>query len=323
MSLYPCVALLVGVVIQRSWESSQASWWQRSWDRYVVIGTGMIAAAGIVVPIMRVWGVVGGQGFQQVVSARFAIAFLFIAAAAVAAVWWSRRVHDVAHARVGIFTIAAFLGFTYTAVVVGMQVRLSNDPSTAVAAVRALIPPSEQLASFGQVHHLFAYYYEQPIELHPLSAGRAAKEIAGTYFCYLEDPGAPTPVIPFAWQPVAEISCERAAARRSRIPKSSSASGWPSRPPATCCRAPRMHDRFRIGKPPPRRIAATYRIASVELALSTSAVLELTAEISAELRSSLVAGKCTIRRTIGVHACFRRPNSTSKAARIFATITST
>jgi hypothetical protein len=105
--------------------------------------------------------------------------------------------------------VAAFWGLVYTGLVVSTQVRTTNDPSAAVAFVHAEIPPGEQLVSFRPVHHLFAYYYRQPIELCSIPDRRAPRDFAGTYFCFAEDPSMPKLEIPFDWQPIAEISCER------------------------------------------------------------------------------------------------------------------
>ena len=66
------------------------------------------------------------------------------------------------------------------------------------------------MLSFGPVHHLFAYYYKQPIELRNVTGTSSADRLlTNTYFCFVDDPGFDTPEIPFAWERVAEISCER------------------------------------------------------------------------------------------------------------------
>ncbi len=214
MSLYPCLALLVGLVIQRSWESRQLGWWQRSWDQFLVAAAATIGIAGLFVAAGRLWGGSVLRGFDQSVSLGFALVYALAALVAATAVLWSRRGHDRAHAQVGILAVTGFLGMTYTGVVVGVLIQTSNDPSAEVAAVRELIPPGERLVSLGRVHHLFAYYYQEPIELRRISKSTGTIKFENTYFCFTEDPGFPTPKIPFAWDRVTEISCERARSSR-------------------------------------------------------------------------------------------------------------
>jgi hypothetical protein len=50
--------------------------------------------------------------------------------------------------------------------------------------------------------------------LAPLDNLVAPADCDATYFCFSEDPGFPSPKIPFAWQRVAEVSCERARSAR-------------------------------------------------------------------------------------------------------------
>ena len=87
-----------------------------------------------------------------------------------------------------------------------------------MASIRALVPPGEPLVSYGHVHHLFAYYYQEPIAFQPLHKHVAPADGSETYFCFTVDPGFVTAKIPFAWERVAEISCE-ARARPIRRPR--------------------------------------------------------------------------------------------------------
>jgi hypothetical protein len=112
-------------------------------------------------------------------------------------------------AEAGVLAMACFMGLTHTGLVVSAQAQNSNDPSQVIAEVRALIPPGERLMSIDKVHHMFAYYFEQPIELQVVGKSRVATEMTGQYFCFAVDPEAKPIEIPFAWETVAEVSCER------------------------------------------------------------------------------------------------------------------
>lgn len=214
MSLYPCVAPLMGLTIQRCWEAREDGFWQRSWDRYLIAGIGLIAASGLVVIAARLgsgWRILS---FGQAVSSTLAFAYGLSAVAAVAAVLWSRSRYDLRHASVGLMAVAAFMGLTYTGVVLSVQMHSSNNPSATVAAIRDMVPPGERLVSFGKVHHLFAYYYGGSIELQKMGTSNVATEMPATYFCYAVDPKFEPPSIPFAWDHVADISCERTQSPR-------------------------------------------------------------------------------------------------------------
>ncbi|MBI3838533.1 MAG: glycosyltransferase family 39 protein [Planctomycetia bacterium] len=210
MSLYPCVAPLVGLAIQRCWESPQVSWCPRSWDRYLVTGAGLIAIAGFVVCTAHAVGGSNLLGLGQSVSTGFALAYAVGTVAATAAILWSRMRHDHGHALTGILAVAGFMGLSYTGVVVDMQIQTSNDPSAQVAAVREKIPPGEHLVSFNRIHHLFAYYFQQPIELLKLCDHEVPSDTTASYFCFGEGPDIEKIEIPFAWDRIAVISCERA-----------------------------------------------------------------------------------------------------------------
>ena len=112
---------------------------------------------------------------------------------------------------------------------------MANDPSAAVVSVRVLFPPGEHLVSLGPVHHLFAYYYREPIQLQKLSHRRAPASTKANYFCYVEDPKFRRPYIPFAWDPIADISCGSGAVRAS----ADKSRGWQA-PGESCARRRRI-----------------------------------------------------------------------------------
>ncbi len=231
MSLYPSMALIIGLAIERCWESSRDSFWLRSWDRYLSLGTLIILAAALVVGGARWTGVSRLKELGQSVSPEFALAYFAAAIAAASALVWSARGTSVARGQLGVLAIAGFMGLTSTGVVISVQMRKSNDPRAAVASVRELIPEGERLLSFGPVHHLFAYYYGESIELGEVTeTGQAPDDFSNTYFCYADDPFFETPEIPFEWDLVAEISCERA---RSKFPLTKVVVGRRRMPPTT------------------------------------------------------------------------------------------
>jgi hypothetical protein len=123
---------------------------------------------------------------------------------------WSRSQSLVTREAIGALSLAAFCGASYTLIVVNLQAQTSNDPSQQIADVRDSLPTGQHLVSFGRVHHLFAWYYEDAVTLEPLQSNVAPADSDAEYFCFSVDPGFPTPSIPFAWEPITEVSCERA-----------------------------------------------------------------------------------------------------------------
>lgn len=217
MSLYPYAALLVGSVAQCSWAARQQGWWSRSWDRFLWIGSGAVAATGALVALAGALAVLDRVGIRDGLSTHVLALFLAACWLLATVMLWSRGSRVVARAQCGVLAMACFLGLLHTAVVMSGQMQGSNNPAAAVAAVRAMIPPGERLISIDKVHHLFAYYYDRPIELqHPIGAARRATEMPGQYFCFAVDPQAEPFEIPFAWERVTEISCERARSDHPR-----------------------------------------------------------------------------------------------------------
>ncbi|MGD9723743.1 MAG: ArnT family glycosyltransferase [Pirellulales bacterium] len=213
MVLCPWLALCVGLLIERSWQARQVGWFPRSWDNFVLTGATLILAAPVALASLSVWGANHRDGFDAalpVLSATFLVGYVVAAVAAAALALHARRRRGAWRIGGGMLALAGFLGLTYNVVVVEFQRCTSNDAAPHVASIRSLIPPGERLVSYGHVHHLFAYYYEQPIAFAPLADHGAPADDSSTYFCYSVDPGFDTPVIPFAWEPVAEISCDRA-----------------------------------------------------------------------------------------------------------------
>ncbi len=80
-----------------------------------------------------------------------------------------------------------------------------------------MIPPGDRLLSFGPVHHLFAYYFQDPIELRKVDDGQAPTEFDNAYFCFVDDPFFETPEIPFAWERVAEMRARAVEASGDKV----------------------------------------------------------------------------------------------------------
>lgn len=207
MPLYPCIAVLIGLVVQRCSESREGSPWLRVWEWYLRSAAGIMVAAGL-----AVLGASLLMGPNESVWAQpplFALAYALLAGGAAAGLLWARR-GDGKPLRwhVAILAVAAFVGLTFTGVVTNRRVLTSVDTEGAVARLKQELPQGHRLVSLGQVHHLFAYYYREPIALVAWPGDSSPLEAEQTYFCFNRLDGADVP-IPFPWERVATISVAR------------------------------------------------------------------------------------------------------------------
>lgn len=205
MPLYPCLAPLVGLVVERGEESAASRLLQQIWRGYLgwVASVMLLAAAAMVA--------VNWIPMSMLDTWRQALPF---AAAYVAAVtglgillWWCRAGVATGRGQAAVLAVAAFLGLTYSGVFLNHLACNGEDTAAAMARLQAQLPAGEKLVSFRPVHHLFAYYYQSPIELRPWP--RQPKDLANVgYFCIcgLRENLAP---LPFRWEEIAVIPMGR------------------------------------------------------------------------------------------------------------------
>ena len=207
MPLYPCIAVLIGLVVQRCYESRGGSPWRRVWEWYLRSLAGVMVAAGLVV--LSVSLLTSPNEFVWAQPPLFALAYTLLAGGAAAGLLWARR-GDGKPLRwhVAILAVAAFMGLTFAGVVTNRRVHTSVDTEGAVAHLKRELPQRHRLVSLGQVHHLFAYYYREPIALVAWPGDSSPLEAEQTYFCFDRFDGTDVP-IPFPWERVATISVAR------------------------------------------------------------------------------------------------------------------
>jgi 4-amino-4-deoxy-L-arabinose transferase-like glycosyltransferase len=254
MPLYPCLAVLAGVVVQRCAEADLGSALRRAWNGYVLAWAALMVG-GVVLVLGATFA-----HFPRIplldqppaFAAVYAVAGVGLAALMV----WSCR--GARHPGVAVLALAGFFGLTSAGVVMNDQIRKSVDARPAMSALAGQLPPGRQraahdfagalgtqsagallaipaarkvnprvdpakafgsipdgsspenrsvLVSFGPVHSLFLYYYRDPIEERPWpSTPESAADV--TWFCF-DRWGACRPNLPFAWEEVAVINCDR------------------------------------------------------------------------------------------------------------------
>ncbi len=177
--LYPCVAPLLGLVIQRASEAATGTAVALLWKRYVV-GLSVVMAVGAAsilgVTVADLGPEYGGQ------TLLFGLFYAAVTFALAGFALWSLRPTNV-RPLVGVLTIAAFLGLTYMGVVFNTFVATRVYMDDEVAALKQQMGPDAQLVSLGLVTHTFIYYYGEPVRLLPPPSVDSTANADWTYFC--------------------------------------------------------------------------------------------------------------------------------------------
>lgn len=200
MPLYPCFAVLIGIVLDRCLTAEPLSHLRKVCRHYSMLLSSVLAFIAAAILIGSLAPVDKLQPVAQPVW--FAVAYLAAAIAGGVIVWRSQR------PIVGLTSCACLLGLTSTGVLLNAYIKASNDPRPAISEVKQLLPPGEQLASISRADHLFAYLYETPIEYHETPQHASDLNPRVRYFVI---DGGPRPVaeLPFAWEPVATVVLDR------------------------------------------------------------------------------------------------------------------
>jgi hypothetical protein len=214
MSAYPGLACLVGLVVQRCCETSAAAGWQALWSRFLAFVAVCIAAMGLA-------GL--GVGVRDLVAeskllppAGLMIVYGLACLGLAAACFRTRRATAAPVQKAAVFCVAVFIGLTYNVPVVNKLVYAENATAAEVALVKRQIPPGEPIVSFGFAHHRFVYYFRDPIKVLPWPNDDTDWDPRVHYFCFQRRTGGNEQEVPFAWEQIAEISCERYPMRYPR-----------------------------------------------------------------------------------------------------------
>jgi 4-amino-4-deoxy-L-arabinose transferase-like glycosyltransferase len=217
MPLYPLVAVLVGILIERCSLAAVGRYPRRAWHQFLLLATTLIGALSIVAILPAKWAL----GSYQ--PSGFSIVVLMTAAAAIVAIWASYRMSTQRSRILAIVAIAAFAGIAQAGAMMNFNIARWNNPVAAVNRIQQIVA-ADQLVSLTPIDHRFAYLYERPItELPwPLELNDLPADVE--YFCFMRHPAdtaksreagrgrswTTTPgTLPFAWEEVATLCVER------------------------------------------------------------------------------------------------------------------
>ncbi len=206
MPMYPVLAPLLGLVVQRFMEAP-AEWMTRRRRLWLsVAGTSMVGAA--VLAVASSWWPWSWPDLRlPELRLPHSQALLFALAACILAclVLAGRNSPSI----LAVAGCGLFLGLTYDVWYTNFRQAQSADLEAAIIPVKRVLPPQTELVSFGQVHHRFFYYYGKPIRVVPWPKSRAELP-ANTYFCFDRIYQIYQPrQIPMDWEKLAEFPCDR------------------------------------------------------------------------------------------------------------------
>jgi 4-amino-4-deoxy-L-arabinose transferase-like glycosyltransferase len=237
MPLYPCLAILIGVVIDR-WESGHAGSPERfAWRCMLRAISGVALGCGVVLGLAPLMGFEKLEDLRQ--PAWFGIGYFLVAAVVALVMWvhtaepgdrqrfpaldhWRRRLNGLSP-QAAMLTLVALLGLTQTGVLHNLRLNKANDLQPIAAKLHATFPPGFKLVSLGPIAHRFAYFYGEPIRevRWPSYADETPENL--TYFCFDLHAGdnvwfrndgrgrqwtKTLGILPFTWEPVMVIPCD-------------------------------------------------------------------------------------------------------------------
>ncbi len=204
MSLFPCFACLVGILVEarvtlpanQVW-SDFVCWYQRIVAMMIFLVGSAVAAFSWLRPHS-----------EMAQSTLFTV--IYFTACALAAAWiWGLSTRITPRAILVSFTVVAcFLGLSQATLVVNLRRQFSEDAGEAVAIMKEQIPQDAKFVSLGQAHHLFLFHLRKPVRLLKHNEDDPAAWAGAEYFC-LWTKGTDPPQLDFSWEPVATISCDR------------------------------------------------------------------------------------------------------------------
>jgi len=161
MPLYPCIAILIGMILEASSNAPWNSPARRGWRTFLLAGAGFTITCGTLLLLATFGSFESLQRFRQ--RPAFGLAYMLVAFVAAGAFLSAQRRKGARFSLLAIGLLAGFLGLTYNGAVRHVRIREWYDMGPAVRAVRERIPDPASLVSFGPLPHGFNYYYGEPI----------------------------------------------------------------------------------------------------------------------------------------------------------------
>jgi hypothetical protein len=206
MPLYPCVAVLVGIVIDRLLSAPAALVSNRPLRIWITVIVGCYLAIAIGLPIASLI-MSSGRHANYVPVLSHALFYSLCLAVVSIVIFLNRRLLSQRNYLVTVIAIALGAAVISNGVIDDARIRRSSDTEASVARVKELLPRGTSLVSLGHLRHLFTYYYDTFIPARPLPP--SPQDVGpGDYFCFNWQ-GDGTPKLPFGWTEIARVKVNR------------------------------------------------------------------------------------------------------------------
>ncbi|MGD9636832.1 MAG: ArnT family glycosyltransferase [Pirellulales bacterium] len=218
MPLYPLVAVLVGLAVERCSTAALGRYPRRAWHQFLLVSALLMTALCVVAWIPASWSLAAYQPHW------FGILIVISAFVATWALWSCYRLATFNLRLIAVAGIAGFAGLTQAGLLMNLNIARWSDPATAVAQLREIVGHSQPLVSLTPIDHRFAYFYEEQIAELPWPTYIDDLPPDVDYFCFMRHPldtadsresgrgrtfTRTSGMLPFAWEEVATLCVER------------------------------------------------------------------------------------------------------------------
>lgn len=210
MPIYPVFALIVGIACDRL--AADLSLWeslQKHIDRCWRLLGGLTAGFSVTLLAVSCWD--ASRSWSQPLWLAIP---LFLIGTATACVLCRRSSHPPPWVlRRNLVLVSCFLALLNTTVFLNVRLHISERADREIARLRSVIPPGTTLHSLGIAHHLFLFHLREHVVVLPPADQIAEPPPGAGYFCMTIKHGI-VPPLPFHWEHVATINCDR-----SKLPR--------------------------------------------------------------------------------------------------------
>jgi 4-amino-4-deoxy-L-arabinose transferase-like glycosyltransferase len=162
MPLYPCLAVLIAVVVHRCATLAVDAPARRVWKGFLVLGslTSISLGIGAVVVLVLPRDIEVLRSLPPLML--IALAAIGFATASIQV--WAARDSGLTRTAVASVAFAALLGFTYTGPAINFYSVKWHDCGPDVAKLRSMIPEPDAMISLGPINPGFAYHYQTLVQ---------------------------------------------------------------------------------------------------------------------------------------------------------------
>jgi 4-amino-4-deoxy-L-arabinose transferase-like glycosyltransferase len=219
MPLYPCLAVLMGLVVEHCTRATADLADRLVWRRYQ---RALAAIALVAVVAFAGFNLAPGESLADARQPwSFVIAWTAAALAVGGILLWTSRAEESPRPQLAILSLGCLLGLAYTGAMITSRVQGANDLADLPARFQAASQAPVPMVSLGRIYHRFAYCYATPIEQIAWPKSMAEVPDGLEYFCFDWHPGyfdppdsadhgrpGTTAPLPFEWDRVAQIGCD-------------------------------------------------------------------------------------------------------------------